>query len=61
MSYNGKQIHFGDSRYEDYLMPNDRKRGENYRNRASKLRDKWANLTFSDKNKPNFWAYYLLW
>ena len=51
---NGKKIHFGDKRYEDYLTHQDWKR-------ASKIKDKNGNLTYKDKNSPNFWSYQLLW
>ena len=58
---NGEKIHFGDDRYEDYLTHLDRKRRAQYRKRASKIKDKHGNLTYKDKNSPNFWSYHLLW
>ena len=58
---NGKKIHFGDDRYEDYLTHLDRKRRTQYRKRASKIKDKDGNLTYKDKNSANFWSYHLLW
>jgi hypothetical protein len=72
--YNGRWIPFGDSRYEHYMTnplipPNmriypehrDLKRRDEYRKRASKIRDRDGNLTYLDKNSPNYWAYHLLW
>jgi len=56
-----KQIHFGDSRYEDYLSHQDWKRRVRYRKRASKIRDKEGNLTYKDPNYANYWSYHLLW
>jgi len=58
---NGKKIHFGDDRYEDYLTHQDTKRRTQYRKRASKIKDKKGNLTYKDKNSANFWSYQLLW
>ena len=56
-----KQIHFGDSRYKDFLSHQDWKRRVRYRKRASKIEDKEGNLTYKDKNSANFWSYHLLW
>ena len=39
----------------------DKQRRNNYRRRASKIVDKYGNLTYKDKNSPNYWAYHLLW
>jgi len=58
---NGKKIHFGDSRYEDYLSHQDWKRRVRYRKRASKIKDKEGELTYKDPNTANFWSYHLLW
>lgn len=72
--YNHHWISFGDKRYEHYmtspLIPKslriyhehyDKQRRDNYRKRASKIVDKYGNLTYKDKNSPNYWAYNLLW
>lgn len=56
---NGKKIHFGDSRYEDFLTHGDKERRERYRKKASKIRDKEGNLTFRSRNSPNVWSYHL--
>ena len=57
---NGKKIHFGDDRYEDYLTHQDTKRRTQYRKRASKIKDKNGKLTYKDKNSA-IWSYHLLW
>ena len=58
---NGNKIHFGDSRYEDFLIHGDKNRRDKYRRRASRIRDKNNNLTYQNRESPNFWAYNLLW
>ena len=59
--YNDKWIHFGALGYQDYTQHKDKKRRENYRARASKIKNKEGKLTFKNKNSANFWAYHLLW
>lgn len=59
--YNNKIINFGDARYEDYTTTGDKVKRSNYRKRASKIKNKYGQYTFSNKNYPNFWAYHLLW
>ena len=34
---------------------------KSYRARASGIRDKNGNLTYKNKNTPNYWAYHYLW
>jgi len=58
---NGNEIHFGDDRFEDFLTHKDAKRRRSYRKGASKIKNKNGNLTYRDKNSPNFWSYHLLW
>ena len=41
----GKKVHFGDSRYEDYTTHKDPDRRLRYQKRASAIRDKYGNLT----------------
>ena len=50
--YNGKTIHFGDDRYEDYTTHHDNKRKQSYLKRH-------GNKT--DPAKPGFWAQNILW
>lgn len=59
--YKNKWIHYGDSRFADFLDHQDLDRRHNYRRRASKIKDKEGNLTYKDKNSPNFWSYFTLW
>lgn len=59
--YNGKYIHFGDTRYSDYLEHRDKKRRERYLKRASQIRDRYGNLTINNPNSPNYWATRILW
>ena len=63
-------IHFGDrtmQHYKDklrhykYLDHLDKKRRDNYKARASAIKDKRGNLTYKDKNSANYWAYNYLW
>ena len=61
VDYNNKKIHFGDVRYDDYLDHKDDKRRENYLKRAKKIKNKKGELTYKDKNSPNFWSTFVLW
>ena len=47
--------------YEDFMIHRDHKRRFRYRKRASKIRGKHGNLTYKDRNSPNYWSYHLLW
>jgi len=58
---NGNKIHFGDSRYEDYLTHEDWRRRVRYRKTASKIKDKEGNFTYKNPNYANYWSYHLLW
>lgn len=52
--YKGKIIHFGDSRYQDYLIHGDNDKRNNYRSRHS-------NDFYDDPERPGFWSYNVLW
>ena len=54
---NNNQIHFGDSRYDDYLIHKDEKRRDNFKKRFKKIYIKKKN----DLNSPLFWSYNILW
>ena len=56
-----KIIHFGDSRYQDFRQHKDEKRRTSYLKRAKGIRDKNGNLTWKDKNTPNYWSIRYLW
>jgi phage pi2 protein 07 len=51
---NGKWVHFGDSRYEDFTGHGDLKRRELFRKRNAK----WAT---ANKDTPAWLSYNLLW
>ena len=58
---NNNKIHFGDTRFEDYLIHKNKYRRDRYRKRASNIKDKDGNLTYKNRNSANFWSYHLLW
>ena len=49
-------IHFGDSRYEDFRQHKDEKRRKSYLARAKGIKNKKGELTWKDKNTPNYWS-----
>tara|TARA_E500000178_G_C16981471_1_gene736006 strand:+ start:747 stop:1016 length:270 start_codon:yes stop_codon:yes gene_type:complete len=68
----GKIIHFGDKRYEHFkdttglgkysnLNHNDKKRRENYCKRAKGIKDGKGNLTYNNKESPNYYSMKYLW
>ena len=70
--YNGKWIPFGDSsmqQYKDstplklysYLNHGDKKRRANYLARAKGIKNKQGDLTWRDKNSPNYYSVRFLW
>lgn len=59
--YNNKKINFGDNRYDDYTTHRDKSRRKNYLLRAKAIRNKYGELTYNNKNYPNYWAVHLLW
>jgi|TARA_R110000803_G_scaffold33008_1_gene72395 hypothetical protein len=54
-------IHFGDSRYEDFRQHKDEKRRKSYLARAKGIKNKKGELTWKDKNTPNYWSVHYLW
>ncbi len=65
-----KLINFGDKRYEQFkdklghysnLNHNDKKRRENYLKRAKGIKNKEGELTYKNKNSPNYWSVNFLW
>ena len=69
---NDKWIHFGDVRYAQFrdktplklysvLDHKDKKRRENYLKRAKAIRNKHGELTYLDKNSPNYYSVKYLW
>ena len=53
----GKYIHFGDIRYEDYTKHKDKDRRDNYLKRAVNMHGNWINNIWS----PNWLSILLLW
>ena len=54
-------INFGDSRYQDFTQHKDEKRRASYLARAKGIKNKKGELTYKDKNTPNYWAVKFLW
>ena len=54
---NGKYVHFGDTRYEDYTKHHNDKRRLNYLSRATNIKGDWKHNKYS----PNSLAISLLW
>lgn len=54
VNVNGKVIHFGDTRYEDYTIHKDPERRKQYI-----IRHRNDNIT--DPSTAGFWSYHLLW
>ena len=57
----GKKVHFGSSKYEDYLTHKDKERREKYLTRATKIKNKQGELTHTNPESANFWSVNLLW
>ena len=58
---NGKKIHFGSSKYADYLTHRDKERRDNYLNRSRSIVNKKGELTYNNPESANFWSINLLW
>ena len=58
---NGKIIHFGDSRYEDFTQHKDKKRQKSYLARSGGIKNKQGKLTKNDKNSANYWSRKVNW
>ena len=58
---NGKKVHFGSSKYPDYLTHRDKERRDNYLNRAKNIKNKEGELTYNNPESANFWSVFLLW
>lgn len=57
---NGGKIHFGDKRYEDFLIHKDKERRRNYMRRAKFNKNINGNPTDKNPLTANFWACHLL-
>ena len=59
--YHGRQIHFGDRRYSDFLQHNDEQRRERYHARAKKIKLKDGSYAVDNMKKPSYYALNILW
>ena len=57
----GKKVHFGSSKYPDYLTHKDKDRRDKYLARATKIKNKQGELTYNNPESANFWSVNLLW
>ena len=60
VEHDGKKIHFGSAKTEDYITHHDKVRREKYLNKAKKITDKDGRLTFELPFYPNYWSVNLL-
>ena len=60
VEYEGKKIHFGSTKYEDYLMHKDLDRREKYLAKAKKITSKNSDFTYDSPSFPNYWSVKLL-
>ena len=58
---NGKKVHFGSTKYADYLIHQDKERRDRYLTRSKNIRNKQGELTYNNPESANFWSVYLLW
>ena len=54
------KLHFGSSRYPDFLIHKDEERKEKYLSRAKKIKNKQGELTYTNPESSNFWSVNLL-
>ena len=57
----GKKVHFGSLDYPDYLIHNDIERRDRYLARATKIKNKQGELTYTNPESSTFWSVNLLW
>ena len=57
----GKKVHFGSPKYPDYTIRKDKERRDKYRARATKIKNKQGELTYTNPESSNFWSVNLLW
>ena len=60
VEYEGKKIHFGSTKYEDYLIHKDLDRREKYLAKAKKVTNKNGDFTYDSPSFPNYWSLKLL-
>ena len=57
----GKKVHFGSAKYPDYTIHKDKEKRDKYLTRATKIKNKQGELTYTNPESANFWSVYLLW
>ena len=57
----GKILHFGSSKYPDFLIHKDEERKFRHLTRAKKIKNKQGQLTFQNPESANYWSVKLLW
>ena len=57
----GKKVHFGSPKYPDYTIHKDKERRDKYRARATKIKNKQGELTYTNPESSNYWSINLLW
>ena len=60
VEYNGKKIHFGSAKTEDYITHKDKDRRQKYLKKAKKIKGKDGRLTYKLPFYPNYWSVNLL-
>ena len=57
----GKKVHFGSPKYEDFTIHKDKERRDKYLSRAMKIKNKKGELTYTNPQSSNYWSVNLLW
>ena len=57
----GKKIHFGSPKYEDFTIHKNKERRDKYLARATKIKNKKGELTYTNPESSNYWSIKLLW
>ena len=57
----GKKVHFGSPKYPDYTIHKDKDRRDKYLARATKIKNKQGELTYTNPESANYWSVNLLW
>ena len=60
VEYEGKKIHIGSTKYEDYLIHKDLDRREKYLAKVKKITNKNGDVTYESPLYPNYWSVKLL-
>ena len=57
----GKKVHFGSPKYPDYLIHKNKEKKDKYLARATKIKNKQGELTYTNPESANYWSTNLLW